>query len=154
MINLMKTGNDYIGDIMDEKDVHSDLANETVTQLQEGRHYHKSIESYDELTVEHYQILTSHQHIHKGQYYEFFFKDCHQQNIAETISEKLQLLIDDIEYPTILVVGLGNSYLTSDAIGPRSLRDIRVTHYLDDCIKLENHYYDILAITPGVMYQT
>ena len=150
----MKTGNDYIGDIMDEKDMHSDLANETVTQLQEGRHYHKSIESYDELTVEHYQILTSHQHVHKGQYYEFFFKDCHQQNIAEKISEKLQLLIDDIEYPTILVVGLGNSYLTSDAIGPRSLRDIRVTHYLDDCIKLENHYYDILAITPGVMYQT
>lgn len=154
MINFMKTGNDYIGDIMDEKDMHSDLANETVTQLQEGRHYHKTIESYDELTVEHYQILTSHQHIHKGQYYEFFFKDCHQQNIAEKIKEKLQLLIDDIEYPTILVVGLGNSYLTSDAIGPRSLRDIRVTHYLDDCIKLENHYYDILAITPGVMYQT
>ena len=36
----------------------------------------------------------------------------------------------------------------------RTLRDIRVTHYLDDGLKLENHYYDILSLTPGVMYQT
>lgn len=154
MINFIKKGNAYIGDIMDERDMHSDLANEIVTALKEGTHYQKNIEHFDELTIEHYQILTNHQYIHKGQYFEFFFKDYHQPNIAVKIKEKLQLLIDDIEYPTILVVGLGNSYLTSDAIGPRSLRDIRVTHYLDDSIKLENHYYDILAITPGVMYQT
>ena len=29
-----------------------------------------------------------------------------------------------------------------------------MTHYLDDGLKLENHYYDILSLTPGVMYQT
>lgn len=63
-------------------------------------------------------------------------------------------MIDQNEYPRILVTGLGNPYLTSDAIGPRTLRDIRVTHYLDDSLKLENHYYDILSLTPGVMYQT
>lgn len=152
--NCLETGNAYIGDIMDEKDMHSDLANETVETLLEGTHYQKQVESFPELTIEHYQMLKSHHHIHKGQYYEFFFKDYHQLLIVDKIKEKLQQLIDDIEYPTILVVGLGNIYLTSDAIGPRSLRDIRVTHYLDDSIKLKNHYYDILAITPGVMYQT
>ena len=41
------------------------------------------------------------------------------------------------------MVGLGNQYLTNDAIGPRTLRDVRITHFLDDEDKLINHYYDI-----------
>lgn len=34
------------------------------------------------------------------------------------------------------------------------LRDVRITHFLDDEDKLINHYYDILGIAPGVMVQT
>lgn len=129
-------GNDFYGEIMDEQNTHSDLANETVQSLQEGTHYHRHIEHYDDLTIEQYEILKAHRRIHKGNYIEFFFKDYHNSFIAEKLKEKVQQMVDQIEYPTILVVGLGNSYLTSDAIGPRSLRDIRVTHYLDDSMKL------------------
>lgn len=139
---------------MDEKNMHSDLANETVDALQEGNHYQKHLEHYDDLTIEHYQIFKSHHRIHQGNYYEFFFENYHNPCIIDKLKEKIELLIHDIDYPTILVVGLGNSYLTSDAIGPRSLRDIRITHYLDDSIKLVNSYFDIMAIVPGVMYQT
>lgn len=153
-IIFLKRGNDFYGDIMNEQNTHSDLANETVQSLQEGTHYHRHIEEYDDLTIEQYQILKAHRHIHKGNYIEFFFKDYHNDLIAKKLNEKIQSMINKIEYPTILIVGLGNSYLTSDAIGPRSLRDIRVTHYLDDSIKLQKQYYDILALTPGVMYQT
>ncbi|MGN1182458.1 MAG: GPR endopeptidase [Faecalibacillus sp.] len=139
---------------MDNRSTHSDLANETVESLKEGTHYQKIIEKYEDLTIEQYQILKSYHHIHQGQYIEFFFKDYFSPVIAQKLQETLQNMINQIDYPTILIVGLGNMYLTSDAIGPRSIRDIRVTHYLDDSIKLEKHYYDILAITPGVMYQT
>ncbi|MFR0830605.1 MAG: GPR endopeptidase, partial [Thomasclavelia sp.] len=66
----------------------------------------------------------------------------------------LKPLIDKIDYPKILMVGLGNRFLTNDAIGPRVLRDLKITHYLDDEDKLLNHYYDILAIAPGVKVQT
>ena len=136
-IIFLKRGNDFYGDIMNEQNTHSDLANETVQSLQEGTHYHRHIEEYDDLTIEQYQILKAHRHIHKGNYIEFFFKDYHNDLIAKKLNEKIQSMINKIEYPTILIVGLGNSYLTSDAIGPRSLRDIRVTHYLDDSIKLD-----------------
>ena len=75
-------------------------------------------------------------------------------SISQHVTRLLKEMIDQNDYPRILIIGLGNPYLTSDAIGPRTLRDIRVTHYLDDGLKLENHYYDILSLTPGVMYQT
>lgn len=133
---------------------HSDLANETVESLKEGTHYQRVIEKYDDLKIEHYHILQSYQHIHQGHYIEFFFKDYFSPMISQKLKEKIKDMIDQKDYPTILIVGLGNMYLTSDAIGPRSLRDIRVTHFLDDSIKLEKNYYDILALTPGVMYQT
>ena len=139
---------------MDKRTTHSDLANETVESLKEGTHYQRVIEDYDHLKIEQYQILQPYQHFQKGNYIEFFFKDYFSPMISQKLKEKIQFLIDQDDYPTILVVGLGNMYLTSDAIGPRSLRDIRVTHFLDDCVRLEKHYYDILAMIPGVMYQT
>ena len=77
-----------------------------------------------------------------------------QQIIIDELVNNLKPLIDKINYPKILIVGLGNQYLTNDAIGPRTLRDIRITHFLDDEDKLLNHYYDILGIAPGVKVQT
>lgn len=133
---------------------HSDLANETVESLKEGTHYQRVIEEYDDLKIEHYRILQSYHHIHQGHYIEIFFKDYFSPMISQKLKEKIKIMIDQKDYPIILIVGLGNMYLTSDAIGPRSLRDIRVTHFLDDSLKLEKDYYDILALTPGVMYQT
>lgn len=132
---------------------HSDLAKESLEQLKEGKHYQRKIETMENLTIETYDFLEDTDYLRKGKYIEISFKE-QTLNISQSITQLLKEMIDQNDYPRILVVGLGNPYLTSDAIGPRTLRDIRVTHYLDDSIKLENHYYDILSLTPGVMYQT
>lgn len=142
---------------MNYNNVRSDLANESIDALIEGTHYQRNVVYEDEVKIETFEILKNHPHIHqkKGTYIELSFKDYLQsEQIIEALRRRLKLFIDQYPYPTILVVGLGNQYLTNDAIGPRVLRDLRVTHFLDDSIKLENHYYDIMALSPGVMYQT
>lgn len=138
---------------MNKYNTHSDLAKESLDLLKEGKHYQRKIEKKEDFSIETYEFLEDTEYLKKGKYIEIFFKD-HISNISEQITKILKEMIDQNEYPRILVTGLGNPYLTSDAIGPRTLRDIRVTHYLDDSLKLENHYYDILSLTPGVMYQT
>ena len=137
---------------MNKYNTHSDLAKESLDLLKEGKHYQRKIEKKEDFSIETYEFLEDTEYLKKGKYIEIFFKD-HISNISEQITKILKEMIDQNEYPRILVTGLGNPYLTSDAIGPRTLRDIRVTHYLDDSLKLENHYYDILSLTPGVMYQ-
>ena len=138
---------------MNKYNTHSDLAKESLDLLKEGKHYQRKIEKKEDFSIETYEFLEDTEYLKKGKYIEIFFKD-HISNISEQITKILKEMIDQNEYPRILVTGLGNPYLTSDAIGPRTLRDIRVTHYLDDSLKLENHYYDILAIAPGVKVQT
>lgn len=146
-----------IGDRMKYSNLRSDLATESLEQLEIGHHYQKEEYSNNEIKVEKITILKPHQSISQGlgTYIEISFNDyLKQQEIMNELVNNLKKLIDKIDYPKILIVGLGNQYLTNDAIGPRTLRDIRITHFLEDEDKLINHYYDILALTPGVMIQT
>ena len=138
---------------MNKYNTHSDLAKESLELLKEGKHYKRFIEKMDNFSIETYEFLEDTDYLKKGKYIEIFFKESFM-SISQHVTRLLKEMIDQNDYPRILIIGLGNPYLTSDAIGPRTLRDIRVTHYLDDGLKLENHYYDILSLTPGVMYQT
>ncbi|RGO10650.1 GPR endopeptidase [Thomasclavelia spiroformis] len=142
---------------MDFNNIRSDLAGESLDQLESGKHYNKEEYANDGIKVEKITILKEHQSINQGigTYIEISFKNyLNQQNIVNEVVDNLKPLIDKIDYPKILMVGLGNRFLTNDAIGPRVLRDLKITHYLDDEDKLLNHYYDILAIAPGVKVQT
>lgn len=146
-----------VGDKMDFNNIRSDLAGESLDQLESGKHYNKEEYANDGIKVEKITILKEHQSINQGigTYIEISFKNyLNQQNIVNEVVNNLKPLIDKIDYPKILMVGLGNRFLTNDAIGPRVLRDLKITHYLDDEDKLLNHYYDILAIAPGVKVQT
>ena len=146
-----------VGDKMDFNNIRSDLAGESLDQLESGKHYNKEEYANDGIKVEKITILKEHQSINQGigTYIEISFKNyLNQQNIVNEVVDNLKPLIDKIDYPKILMVGLGNRFLTNDAIGPRVLRDLKITHYLDDEDKLLNHYYDILAIAPGVKVQT
>ena len=146
-----------VGDKMDFNNIRSDLAGESLDQLESGKHYNKEEYANDGIKVEKITILKEHQSINQGigTYVEISFKNyLNQQNIVNEVVNNLKPLIDKIDYPKILMVGLGNRFLTNDAIGPRVLRDLKITHYLDDEDKLLNHYYDILAIAPGVKVQT
>lgn len=146
-----------VGDKMNFNNIRSDLAGESLDQLESGKHYNKEEYANDGIKVEKITILKEHQSINQGigTYIEISFKNyLNQQNIVNEVVNNLKPLIDKIDYPKILMVGLGNRFLTNDAIGPRVLRDLKITHYLDDEDKLLNHYYDILAIAPGVKVQT
>lgn len=58
----------------------------------------------------------------------------------------------------ILIVGLGNTFVTPDALGPRTAANLRVTRHLDgqfgEGFCRERHLPLLSAIVPGVMAQT
>lgn len=155
-IIFIKKEHSIIGETMKYTNIRSDLANESLEQLQESKHYRRSIYQNQNITVESFDILKEHPSINQkvGRYIEISFEDYHDQNtIIEEVAKNLKEMIPK-KQPRILIVGLGNQYLTSDAIGPRTLRDIRITHFLEEELRNEYHYYDILGISPGVMVQT
>ena len=80
------------------------------------------------------------------------------QNSAEILSEELKEIINKhIESKDdILVVGLGNIYVTPDSLGPKVINDIDVTRHI---IKYLPQYIDensrpVSAISPGVLGTT
>ena len=152
-----KIGHSIIGDTMKKEDMRSDLAVESLEELTEGNHYTRQQYRDDNVEVEIYEILKTHPSINQGvgTYVEISFPDyLMQQPIIRQVSQVLSKLIHKYDNPRILIAGLGNQYLTSDAIGPRSVRDIRVTHFLGEEEREENKFLDIFALIPGVMVQT
>lgn len=142
---------------MSFQNIRSDLAIESLEQLEIDNHYQREEYVNNGVRIEKINILKEHHSINQGigTYIEISFPDYKQQGvIVEELTKNLKPLIDKIDYPKILMVGLGNQFLTNDAIGPRTLRDLRITHFLDDEEKLSNRFYDILGIVPGVMVQT
>lgn len=60
------------------------------------------------------------------------------------------------ENPSLLVVGLGNRFVTPDSLGPRAVGNLRVTSHLltEKNSKKKQPYPGLCAIAPGVMAQT
>lgn len=80
------------------------------------------------------------------------------QKSAETLSQELKEVIDKhIQFKDdILVVGLGNLYVTPDSLGPKVINEIDVTRHI---IKYLPQYIDensrpVSAISPGVLGTT
>lgn len=80
------------------------------------------------------------------------------QKAALTLSNELKKIIDNHVEPKddILVVGLGNMYVTPDSLGPKAINDIDVTRHI---IKYLPQYIDenarpVSAISPGVLGTT
>lgn len=133
----------------------SDLANESLEELIENKHYKREEIEIGAVKIETFHILSEHPSISqkKGMYTEMTFEDYDDPNIQKQLTKIVKNLIPT-HNPRILVVGLGNRYLTSDAIGPRCIRDIRASHYMIEQDRKELGYYDILALAPGVLLQT
>ena len=80
------------------------------------------------------------------------------QKSAETLSEELREIMNRHIEPQddVLVVGLGNIYVTPDSLGPKVIKTIDVTRHI---IKYMPQYIDenvrpISAISPGVLGTT
>ena len=80
------------------------------------------------------------------------------QKASETLSNELRKIIDlhTDKQGDILIVGLGNIYVTPDALGPKVINEIDVTRHI---IKYLPQYIDegtrpVSAIAPGVLGTT
>lgn len=138
----------------------SDLAVESLAQAVKDKDYKHQVKQDGDITIESFQILqTSDLYPHEvGQYVEISFPDYlsfstisryFQKQLSAFIKEKTQS-ID----PTLFFVGLGNDTLTSDAIGPRTLHQIRSTHHYPIEERHRHRYYDSICMAPGVMAHT
>ena len=77
------------------------------------------------------------------------------ENSATVLSKELLKLMDIKEESTVLVVGLGNRYITPDSVGPQAVSKIFVTRHLNG-IEGENFKFDfrsVSAIAPGVLQE-
>ena len=84
--------------------------------------------------------------------------DITQKRLSYIISENIKKLANiKNEKLNILICGLGNRYITSDAVGPLVIKDITATSHLEkadnELFKLLNSH-SISAISPGVIGQT
>lgn len=77
--------------------------------------------------------------------------------LADVIGKLIKRLAINTKDPKILIIGLGNRFITPDAIGPLAVKGITVTRHIEsknkelfDAIKMRS----ISAITPGVSGQT
>ena len=80
------------------------------------------------------------------------------QNAAQILSRELKKLIDIHSIPTddILVVGLGNGYVTPDSLGPKVVKDIDVTRHILKYMPevIDPNTRPVSAISPGVLGTT
>ena len=80
------------------------------------------------------------------------------QKTAETVSSELRKVIDlhIDKQGDILIVGLGNIYVTPDALGPKVINEIDVTRHIIKYLPqdIEEGTRPVSAISPGVLGTT
>ncbi len=80
------------------------------------------------------------------------------QKASEIVTNELKKLIEAHiqKQESIMVVGLGNIYVTPDALGPKVINDIDITRHLIQYMPevLEKGTREISAISPGVLGTT
>ena len=80
------------------------------------------------------------------------------QKASETVTKELKVLINHLigEQEDILVVGLGNLYVTPDALGPKVIQDIDITRhiliYMPEALAPNTR--PVSAVSPGVLGTT
>lgn len=80
------------------------------------------------------------------------------QKASEAVTKELKVLISSLigNQDDILVVGLGNLYVTPDALGPKVIQDIDITRHLLNYMPdvLDKDTRPVSAISPGVLGTT
>ena len=75
-------------------------------------------------------------------------------NACNVLKDILKNMLPKIN-GTVLIVGLGNSYITSDALGPLTLKNILITRHLIEKIpEYFGNMNPVASITPGVLSLT
>jgi len=78
-----------------------------------------------------------------------------KQILISKVAEQIKILVND-DHKSIMIVGLGNIYVTPDALGPKVVKYLDITRHL---LKFAKEYVDsntreVSAISPGVLGTT
>ena len=80
------------------------------------------------------------------------------QKASEVVTKELKVLLGKHVGPQdpILVVGLGNIYVTPDALGPKVINEIDITRHLLEYMPevLDKNTREVSAVSPGVLGTT
>lgn len=142
--------------------IRTDLAIEVIEENMEG--ITSNITNEDDIKITEVSIdKTASDKIGKkdGKYITIEFNDItdydNSKKIEEVFSKTLYKLLNDLNLnknQSCLVVGLGNSKSTPDALGPLSIGNILVTNHLFKLGEVEDGFRPVSVTTPGVMGQT
>ena len=119
-------------------------------------------EKYDEFKITQVNVLNENgaEAIDKkvGKYITFEMEDIkyieNRQMIIDKLEEQLKNLID--KNKSVMIVGLGNLYVTPDALGSKVVNGIEVTRHILEFAKemIDSNTREVSAICPGVMGNT
>lgn len=75
------------------------------------------------------------------------------EEIKKLFADRLSELCDLKKEDSVLIVGLGNRYVTPDSLGPKVISGIMVTRHIKDSLpeEIKDNVRPVSAVTPGVM---
>jgi len=96
-----------------------------------------------------------------GKYITIEFKDVtdsiNKEKVKNIFAEQLKKMLEKSnikDTDSCLIIGLGNSKSTPDALGPLAIKDVLVTNHLFEYGDVVDGYRRTYAVTPGVMGET
>lgn len=144
--------------------IRSDFADEFITKDVASKTYTYVEKQNEHLTSHYIKVLCDENELGKevGDYVTIEFQDVFDHDlrneIVSAIHENMQKMLDEMKLNPnkILIVGLGNRFITSDALGPEVADDIMVTAHLYTYERKEmlEGTRNVAVIQPGVMGQT
>lgn len=143
----------------------SDFADEIIIEESEHSTFHKIEKRIGTLRLTHIKVLCEDNVLNKeiGDYisieFEMMSDKEEREKIVKALVKELNLMMKEfhLNIEKVLVIGLGNHAIISDALGPDVAKEIMVTAHL-----YRNHAHEIdlsgtgnvAVMTPGVMGQT
>ena len=87
------------------------------------------------------------------------YLDDDQENVlVKCVGDEIKELVNSINKnnASILIVGLGNEYITPDALGPKVVKNINITRHFINLTKdlIDKNTREVSAILPGVLGTT
>ena len=85
-----------------------------------------------------------------------YLEEKDKSKIINTLSNEIKNLIGEDKTKSILVVGLGNIYVTPDSLGPKVVQTVDITRHLINFVKdlVEPDTRSVSALSPGVLGTT
>ncbi len=140
----------------------TDFADETLSLFKSNDDYKIKQKKYEKVTLTHVEILKKNRYINKdvGNYISIDFDNLNDNkdriNVSKVLLKALHSMYKISDDDRILIVGLGNSNIVADSLGPSVANNIIVTNHLFKLFpsKVDKDLRRVSVFTPKVMGQT